>query len=325
MAKLILVLLAAFVCAQAKIYEESYLEMAPKINKMQTQWRAGYNSYFKGMDLEVIKKMMGTRMNKPAGSPEYSPKVMANLPATFDSRTQWPKCKSIAHIRDQGNCGSCWAVSAAEVATDRTCIHGNAAFDNLLSAEQIMSCCSACGYGCGGGYPISAMQYWQTTGVVTGGDYGTKVGCLPYEVKWCGAAGCSGPEAQTPACVQQCESGYNKPFAQDKHSASSHYYVTGGEAAIRQEVYTNGPAEAAFNVYEDFMNYKSGVYHHTTGDYLGGHAVKIIGWGTLSNTPYWLVANSWNSTWGLQGFFMIERGNDECGFEDGVVAGLSKN
>jgi len=280
--------------------------------------------------MEVVRRMMGTRLNKIKG-PEVTPKANANLPATFDARTQWPKCAGqIGHIRDQANCGSCWAVSAAEVITDRTCIHGNGATDIEMSAEQIMSCCDQCGQGCGGGYPISAMQYWQQTGVVTGGDYGTKQGCLPYELVPCGAAGCSGPEDPTPQCVEKCESGYNKQFSADKHYASSHYYVTASDGmdvatAIQNEVYTNGPVEAAFNVYADFMNYKSGVYTHTTGDYLGGHAVKILGWGTQDNIPYWLVANSWNTTWGMNGFFLIKRGVDECGFEDGVVAGLSKN
>jgi len=43
---------------------------------------------------------------------------------------------------------------------------------------------------------------------------------------------------------------------------------------------TNGPVTAAFTVYEDFVAYKSGVYKHTTGSALGGHAVKILGYGT---------------------------------------------
>lgn len=64
-----------------------------------------------------------------------------------------------------------------------------------------------------------------------------------------------------------------------------------------------------------------GVYQHVTGDYLGGHAVRLIGWGTENGTPYWLVANSWNSDWGDKGTFKIARGQDECGFEDGLVAG----
>lgn len=60
-----------------------------------------------------------------------------------------------------------------------------------------------------------------------------------------------------------------------------------------------------------------------TGSYLGGHAVKIIGWGTdeKSGLDYWLVANSWNDSWGENGFFRILRGVNECGIEAQVVAG----
>ena len=65
------------------------------------------------------------------------------------------------------------------------------------------------------------------------------------------------------------------------------------------------------------MSYKSGVYQHVTGGMLGGHAVKIIGYGTDSKSglDYWLVANSWNTDWGVNGYFMIRRGNNECNFE----------
>ncbi|CAJ0929635.1 unnamed protein product, partial [Mesorhabditis belari] len=86
-----------------------------------------------------------------------------------------------------------------------------------------------------------------------------------------------------------------------------------------------GTPEAAFTVYEDFYNYKSGVYHHVTGQELGGHAVKILGWGNLNGQNYWLVANSWDTDWGESGFFRIRSGNDECGIEDGIVAGIPKN
>jgi len=57
---------------------------------------------------------------------------------------------------------------------------------------------------------------------------------------------------------------------------------------------------------------------------LGGHGIKILGWGTESGTDFWLVANSWNNDWGLNGFFKIRRGTDECGIEDEIVAGLYK-
>ena len=56
-----------------------------------------------------------------------------------------------------------------------------------------------------------------------------------------------------------------------------------------------------FIVYRDFMSYKSGVYHHVSGEALGGHAVKIVGYGvdSVSNKKYWIVANSWGTSWGM--------------------------
>jgi len=87
---------------------------------------------------------------------------------------------------------------------------------------------------------------------------------------------------------------------------------------------SHGPVEAAFTVYSDFPTYKSGVYQHTTGDALGGHAVKMIGWGVEDDVPYWLIVNSWNNDWGDKGTFKILRGQDHCGIESEIVAGIPK-
>jgi len=105
---------------------------------------------------------------------------------------------------------------------------------------------------------------------------------------------------------------------------ASSYAVDSSVAAIQKEIMANGPVEGAFTVYADFPSYKSGVYKHVTGSQLGGHAIKILGWGVENGVDYWLVANSWNNGWGDNGFFKILRGSDECGIEDGVVAGLPK-
>ena len=63
---------------------------------------------------------------------------------------------------------------------------------------------------------------------------------------------------------------------------------------------TSGPVETGFTVYGDFFSYKTGIYHHVTGDVAGGHAVKIVGWGVDPNTKvsYWICANSWGPKWG---------------------------
>lgn len=66
------------------------------------------------------------------------------------------------------------------------------------------------------------------------------------------------------------------------------------------------------------------MYKHVTGKMLGGHAIRILGYGVEDGTKYWLVANSWNSDWGDQGFFKILRGEDHLGIESGIAAGIPK-
>jgi cathepsin B len=91
------------------------------------------------------------------------------------------------------------------------------------------------------------------------------------------------------------------------------------EEKIKQDILSYGPVTAAFTVYEDFLTYKTGVYQHTTGSALGGHAIKVIGWGNESDTDYWLVVNSWNETWGDKGLFKIKMG--DCGINRQMHAG----
>ena len=57
---------------------------------------------------------------------------------------------------------------------------------------------------------------------------------------------------------------------------------------------------ALFQIMVDFCSI-IGVYKHNHGDFLGNHAVKMLGWGVENGTPYWLVANSWNTDWGDSG------------------------
>lgn len=66
----------------------------------------------------------------------------------------------------------------------------------------------------------------------------------------------------------------------------------------------------------------SGVYYHKRGDAVGGHAVKILGWGIQDDVPYWLCANSWNTLWGESGFFKIIRGRNEGGIENAAFGAV---
>ncbi|XP_019659798.1 cathepsin B isoform X2 [Ursus americanus] len=181
--------------------------------------------------------------------------------------------------------------------------------------------------GCNGGFPAEAWNFWTKQGLVSGGLYESHVGCRPYSIPPCehhvngSRPPCTG-EGDTPKCSKFCEPGYTPSYKEDKHYGCSSYSVSSSEKEIMAEIYKNGPVEAAFTVYSDFLLYKSGVYQHVTGEMMGGHAVRILGWGVENGTPYWLVGNSWNTDWGDNGFFKILRGRDHCGIESEIVAGI---
>ncbi|XP_063959356.1 cathepsin B-like [Lytechinus pictus] len=299
-----------------------------KVNSMRTTWKAGMN--FKGRELDDIKRMLGTFRHPNRRLPRLeNPPICKSLPENFDARVQWPNCPTIKEVRDQGSCGSCWAFGAVEAMSDRICIKSQGTVNAHISAEDLMTCCDSCGMGCDGGFPSSAWEYYKETGIVTGGQFNSNQGCQPYLIPSCDhhvngtKQPCKG-ELPTPSCKRTCEAGYAKSYKADKHFAESVSSIGDNPQATQTEIMNNGPVEADFTVYADFLTYKSGVYQHTTGSELGGHAIKILGWGVEDGTDYWLVANSWNSEWGDNGFFKILRGENECGIEGDINFGTPK-
>lgn len=299
------------------------------VNSKSDSWQAGRN-FNKHTSMRHIRKLMGVLPGSKYFMPEgllYSHHLMKDLPEEFDSRTNWPHCPTIGEIRDQGSCGSCWAFGAVEVMTDRTCIHSNGALNFHYSAEDLVSCCGSCGDGCNGGYPGGAFIYWVHGGIVSGGAYNSSQGCQPYAIAPCEhhvhgqRPDCNGDD-ETPRCDRKCEDSYSVTYRDDLRKGKKSYSVSNNEQQIMYDIMTNGPVEAAFSVYVDFLHYKKGVYRHTHGQFLGGHAIRVLGWGVEDGKKYWLCANSWNSDWGDNGFFKIVRGEDHCGIESEIVAGI---
>uniref|UniRef100_A0A1B6G399 Peptidase C1A papain C-terminal domain-containing protein n=2 Tax=Cuerna arida TaxID=1464854 RepID=A0A1B6G399_9HEMI len=302
------------------------------INSVQSSWKAGRN-FPKDTSFDFIRGLLGVHPDskKPENRLETKRHLLGTeqIPDNFDSRTQWPHCPTIREIRDQGSCGSCWAFGAVESMSDRQCIHNNNTGAFHYSAEDLVSCCHTCGFGCNGGFPGAAWRYWVHSGIVSGGNYGSNQGCVPYEIAPCehhvnGTRPPCSEGGKTPKCEKRCQHTYNVDYNKDKHFGKSAYSVDGDEKQIQIEIMKNGPVEGAFSVYEDFVQYKAGVYKHVAGKVLGGHAIRILGWGVEDGTPYWLVANSWNTDWGDHGYFKILRGSDECGIESEINAGIPK-
>ncbi|KAH8869901.1 Cathepsin B [Schistosoma japonicum] len=296
-----------------------------------TTWKAGPTRRFK--TVSDIRRMLGA-LPDPNGEQLETlctgyELTLNELPKSFDARKEWTHCPSISEIRDQSSCGSCWAFGAVEAMSDRICIESKGKYKPFLSAENLVSCCSSCGMGCNGGFPHSAWLYWKNQGIVTGDLYNTTNGCQPYEFPPCehntlGPLPVCDGDVETPPCKRTCQAGYNVSYENDKWYGKVVYRVKSNQEAIMKELMQHGPVEVDFEVYADFPNYKSGVYQHVSGALLGGHAVRLLGWGEENNVPYWLIANSWNTDWGDNGYFKIIRGKNECGIESDVNAGIPK-
>jgi cathepsin B len=304
----VIALIAAAVFAEEIAVSTS---MIREINNKQKSWKASHNSITR-MPKSQARRLLGVDMKNIHAytwrMKEFSAAEIANAPEEFDSRTNWPQCDTMKDIRNQKHCGSCWAFGAAEAMSDRQCVHKGEVV--RLSAEDINSCSKSsyarCG-DCNGGQPGCAWVYWVNIGVVSDE-------CAPY------TAG-NDTSMVTPACPNSCPGNPSLDWNTDKRKGSKSYTIV-GEENMKAELSTNGPFEVAFTVYADFMSYSSGIYHHTTGGFEGGHAVKLIGYGAENGEKFWTCANSWNTDWGEKGYFRILRGKDECGIEGQAWAGI---
>ncbi|XP_065224249.1 cathepsin B-like cysteine proteinase [Planococcus citri] len=319
-------------------------EIAAKVNSDPTSlWKA--DTY--GLDevaVSEIRKKIGAKLNEkglPTSNKHSESKFTGQnrsklgvgiaLPRSYDARQRYPNCTSVSHIRDQSNCGSCWAVSAASVLSDRFCIHSEGRYNFELSSRYILSCNKDNG-GCAGGYTQIVWEFLKTQGTVTGGDFQSDEGCQPYPFHPCGwpqKLPC--PQYLTPKCMNtKCDNEwYKAPKETRMYKARESYHIKDDifglftEYYIRDEIFRNGPVQAAFLMYADILTYKSGIYNHqSTEEHVGGHLMKIIGWGEEKGVKYWIISNSWGENWGEKGIIRMIRGVNNCGIEDYVFAGI---
>jgi len=294
-----------------------------QINQEATTWVAGESSWKAGEHVVEFQKTLGTILSPGHLQTKTKSNLMdsIDIPDSFDAREQWPDC-GIDKIRNQGSCGSCWSFGAVETLEDRYCITQKKQV--VLSTEYMVSCDKQ-DEGCGGGFLDLAWEFLRDTGVPA-------ETCVPY--KHCAYppfSNCTAPHTPVPTRAppnpDSCPSTCMDNTAIDTVRADKIYAVgkPGDVEAMQKELMTNGPFEVAFWVFSDFMQYKSGVYqltsHAAKQGFMGGHAVKVVGWGTDAGVDYWTIANSWGTNWGEDGFWRIIRGTNECGIESTPAAG----
>jgi len=199
----------------------------------------------------------------------------------------------VTPVKNQAKCGSCWTFSTVGTLEAHYLIkYGQ--FRNL-SEQQLVDCAGAYdNHGCSGGLPSHAFQYINDIGgLETETDY-------PYK-----------------AVDQNCSHDPSK--ASVGISGGSVNITQGDEVELLHAVFQNGPVSIAYQVAPGFKDYKTGVYSSTVCNSTAqdvNHAVVAVGFGHQDNMDYWIVKNSWGTTWGDNGFFKIQRGVNMCGISN---------
>jgi len=239
------------------------------------------NNIFRGWTGDEISRLFGDKEMDLTGAQVSNVQAdITNLPKTLD----WSGVNCCHYIRNQGNCGSCWAFAVSGVISDRCCLAGT---DHGWLAPQELVSCDNYNSGCDGGDRTQAMRYVAYNGLVHDA-------CFPYVAK-----------DQT--CLKKCADGYN--WNESHVCKCNTIWICNGEANI-MTCLAAGPVAAGFAVYNDFMYYKSGIYRwDRMSEFRGYHAVRLIGYGV----GYWKCANSWGASWGEDGCFRIGKG--ECNIE----------
>jgi len=315
--------LMSSVSGSESVYKQ-YKQDVDDINSKQSSWTATLYPDLQGKSIKDIINMRGGRRSVLHTKPQHRGNVQykllrrnktdkepkSYLPSSWDWRNV-NGVNYVSDVRNQGGCGSCYAFSSMGMLESRVNILTNNTKKLVFSTQDVVSC-SPLSQGCEGGFPyLVAGRYAKDYGVV-------EEGCNPYIGK---DGACS-----TKHCAKHYSSSYNYVGG---------YYGGCSEEAMKQALVKNGPLSVSFEVYDDFMLYKTGVYHHTgmlksklevgTGSFdpfeLTNHAVLLVGYGQdeTSGEKYWIIKNSWGTGWGEGGYFRIVRGIDECAVESIAV------
>jgi len=223
--------------------------------------------------------------------------VSAPLPDKFD----WRSSKAVSPVKDQGQCGSCWAFSATEsIESQSFLLHKKMP---ILSPQQIVDC-DTVDQGCNGGNTETAYAYvTQQGGLDTEKSY-------PYT---------SGDSGSGGACNFQSNSVAAKinNFTYAVNPCLDGACNKQNETMLRAQLVAVGPLSICVNA-NPWQFYSSGILtgcSHAAADL--DHCVQLVGFAWTQK--YWIIRNSWGTDWGNAGYIYVATGKNECGVANDVT------
>jgi len=229
----------------------------------------------------------------PPGPVSASPLLSPGAPATFD----WRDKDAVTPVKDQGQCGSCWAFSATEATESAWILKGHATPSTIdLSPQQIVDCDTIDGVqGCNGGYTESAYDYIIQAGGLE------EISHYPYT-------------GENDKCTFQAK--------YIDASISAYTSIPKDETALSGTLASTGPLSICLDA-SAWQNYNGGVMSNLQCcRFLKcemDHCVQLVGYNSTASTPYWIVRNSWNTDWGVDGYIWLEMGLNTCGLTNDVT------
>jgi C1A family cysteine protease len=242
------------------------------IQKSGSGWVAEINP-ISALSKDERKKRLGALL--PSSIPKSAKKnytTRDELPPFLDWRNN--NGNFVTPVKDQGNCGSCWAFSTIAALESQLMISTGQSPD---LSEQIVMSCSGAG-SCEGGSLTAASDFFKNVGVAS-------ESCYPYTET-------DGNYADA------CSSWRSSAYKIDNWT-----YVYNTINNLKSAIYDNGPVATTMAVYTDFFYYGSGVYRYTWGKLEGYHGVTIVGWDDAEGC--FIVKNTWGPWWGGSGYFRI--------------------
>jgi len=272
-------------------------------NAKNVSYQLGHNQFSHLSYEEWVSQMnFGFMPEKvPGAFLHQAPKDVSVLATSVDWTTT---TGVVTPVKNQGNCGSCWSFSATGALEGIYAQkYPQSSSWTGFSEQELVSCNTVTDKGCSGGLMDRAFAYVERNGgLCSEADY-------PYT---------SGTTGQNGACQD------SSCTIDSKLAITSHTDVQTKSDSALMSALNQQPVSVAIQANQpDFQLYKSGVLTGNCGDNLD-HGVLAVGYGTYTDgTDYYKVKNSWGTSWGVQGYVLIQRGgnqNSGCG-QCGILCG----